>query len=160
MVKSILVLLLLNVYSVLFAQTETKHLPILSQDLRIDLKMIDSGVDKQLVAVLTNTTDRLIRVRNYEGAADGSCLRMSFLDNNKGRLYDGVYIFINPNEYRRWFDIEPKQSVSFTYPIGIIRASYTRAFEIKYVEVFCILKYSTPNTGFYDIYDKTFTFSF
>ena len=71
-----------------------------SQDLRINLYTTGNGLDKQLVAVLTNTTDRLIRVRNYEGAADGSCLYMNFQNQDKKVLYNNVYIFVNPNEYK------------------------------------------------------------
>lgn len=135
-------------------------LPAFSQDLRINLYTTGSGLEKQLVAVLTNTTDRLIRVRNYEGAADGSCMYMYFQNQDKKVLYNNVYIFVNPNEYKRWVDIKPKENVSFKYSLGRIRESYKKASEIKSVEVFCILKYSTPNTGFSDIYDKTFTFFF
>lgn len=135
-------------------------LPAFSQDLRINLYTTGSGLDKQLVAVLTNTTDRLIRVRNYEGAADGSCLYMNFQNQDKKVLYNNVYIFVNPNEYKKWFDIKPKENVSFKYSLGRIRGSYKKASEIKSVEVFCILKYSTPNTSLSDIYDKTFTFFF
>lgn len=143
-------------YSVLFLLIV---LPTFSQDLRIDLYTTGNGIDKQLVALLTNTTDRLIRVRNYEGGADASCMYMYFLNQKKDILYHGTYIFVNPGEYKRWFDIAPNKNVSFKYPIGSIRASYKNP-EISAVEIFCILRYSTPNTGFSDIYDKTFTFSF
>lgn len=135
-------------------------LPAYSQGLEIDLYTTGSGLDKQLVAVLTNTSDRLIRVSNYENAADGSCLHMNFRNSQKNALYNSVYIFVNPNEYKKWFEIKPKENVSFKYPLGRIRGSYKKASEIEYVEVFCILKYGTPDRSFSDIYDKTFTFFF
>ena len=131
-----------------------------SQDLRINLYTTGSGLEKQLVAVLTNTTDRLIRVRNYEGAADGSCLYMNFQDQDKKVLYNNVHIFVNPNEYKRWLDIKPKENVTFKYSLGRIRESYKKASEIKSVEVFCILIYATSNTSFPYNYERTFTFFF
>lgn len=144
-------------YSILLISTS---LPSFSQDLRMNLYTYGNGVDKQLAVVLTNTTERLIRVRNYEGGADGSCLHMNFLNQKKEILYNSVYIFVNPDEYKRWFDVAPKQNVTFKYPIGAIRASYKKASEISSLEVFCILKYCTPNTSFSDMYDRTFTFDF
>ncbi len=131
-----------------------------AQDLQIDLYTEGNGRSMQLCAVLKNTTNKSIRMRNYDGGGDAGCLHMSFLDRYKNVIYHGVYIFTPPNEYKKWVDIGPNENLVFKYPVGAIRASYKRASEIKSVEFFCILKYSASNTSFSYMYDRTFTFFF